>query len=203
MLLLVDKPSWISSFGMIKKIKRILPGKKIWHSWTLDPLATWLLIIATWNDTKKLTELIWLDKEYIANIDFSKTSDTWDIDYREKFEQLDQKDLKIPDIWEIKTILDTMIPNIELPLPAFSAKKIKWKKMYDLARSWQILQTNKLMKIYSYEIIDYTFPILKIKIKVWSWTYVRSIAYYLWTKLGLWWIIVALRRISIWDFSLE
>lgn len=203
MLLFVDKPTWITSFWVIRKIKRILPKIKIWHSWTLDPLASWLLILATWKDTKKLTNLIWLDKEYIATIDFSKNTDTWDIDYRQDFEQLDLDGLKVPTIEELTKILDSLIPQKEIPLPAFSAKKVWWKKMYDLAREWTILQTSKIMKIYSYEVIDYQFPILKIKFKVWSWTYIRSIAYWLWKQLWLWGILIWLRRISIWDYKLD
>jgi tRNA pseudouridine55 synthase len=41
MLIIVDKPIWISSFDVIRVLKRELWEKKIWHSWTLDPMASW------------------------------------------------------------------------------------------------------------------------------------------------------------------
>ena len=46
-------------------------------------MATGLMILALDDDTKNLTEIIGHDKSYIATIDFSKTTDTWDLEYRE------------------------------------------------------------------------------------------------------------------------
>ena len=62
MLIVVDKPKWVSSFDIIRVLKRELWEKKIWHNWTLDPLATVLMLIWTGDDTKRLNDLIWLDK---------------------------------------------------------------------------------------------------------------------------------------------
>lgn len=202
MLLAVDKPSWISSFDVIRALKVNLWEKKIWHSGTLDPMATGLLLIWTWKDTKKLWDLIWHDKTYETIIDFSKKSDTWDMDYREYFEELDTIWKKIS-VDEIKKKLDLIIPVWELPLTPFSAKRKNWKKLYELARKWEQIVENKLMKIYWYEILEYDFPILKLKLDVWSGTYIRSIWHRLWEQFGIWWILVSLRRIWIWDYKLD
>ena len=70
MLIVVDKPKWISSFDVIRVLKREISEKKIWHSWTLDPLATGLMLVWTGNDTKRLNDLIWLDKSYETMSDF-------------------------------------------------------------------------------------------------------------------------------------
>jgi tRNA U55 pseudouridine synthase TruB len=59
------------------------------------------------------------------------------------------------------------------------------------------------MKIYSYNIIDYTFPLLKIKFNVWSWTYIRSIGYRLGQQLNLWWALIQLERTKIWKIELD
>ena len=67
MLIVVDKPQWLSSFDIIRALKRELGEKKIWHSGTLDPMATGLLLIWTDKDTKKLHELTGLDKKYYHN----------------------------------------------------------------------------------------------------------------------------------------
>jgi tRNA pseudouridine55 synthase len=213
MLAIIDKPTWFTSFDVIRKLKKLYPKTKIWHSGTLDPLATWVLVIWIWKSTKKLWQIQWMWKEYEATIDFSKLSDTWDIDYWDeekyfeyKFENnwliIDWKKIIAPTLEEIQSKLDLIIPEYELPLPAFSAKKIDWKKSYDLARNWEILERKQIMRIYSYEIIDYSFPLLKVKIKVGSWTYIRSIAYWLWSQFNLGWILIQLRRTSIGDYSL-
>ena len=202
MLIAVDKPVWISSFDVIRVLKRELWEKKIWHSWTLDPMASGLMLIGTGDDTKRLNDLIWLDKSYETIIDFSKKSDTRDMWYRDYFEEIDVKWKEIP-LADIKLKLDSIIPEYELPLTPFSAKKKDWKKLYDLARKWEQIIENRLMKMYWYEILDYTFPTLRLKLDVWSWTYIRSIWHRLWQQFWLGWILTMLRRIRVWDYNLE
>jgi len=202
MLLIVDKPKWISSFDVIRALKRVLWEKKIWHSGTLDPMATWLLLIWTWNDTKKLNDLIWFDKSYKTTIDFSKKSDTRDMNYREYFEEINTE-WKEVSIEQIKEKLDSIIPEWKLPLTPFSAKKKDWKKLYELARNWNQIIENKTMKTYWYEILDYNFPTLKLKLDVWSWTYIRSIWHRLGEQFWLGGILTELRRIRVWEYDLN
>lgn len=218
MLIAVDKPRWISSFDIIRALKRELWEKKIWHSWTLDPIATWLLLIWTDKDTKKLHELTWLDKSYLTKINFSKMSDTRDLDYREYFEEykkgppslrgvggiiINNNLIQAPTVEQIKSKLDSIIPYWELPLTPFSAKKKNGKKLYELARQWIQKIENKTMKINWYKILDYNFPELKLELNVWSGTYIRSIWYWLWRQFWIGWILVELRRTSIWGYNLE
>ncbi|HMS90812.1 MAG TPA: hypothetical protein PKC87_01200 [Candidatus Absconditabacterales bacterium] len=217
MLLAVDKPARITSFDVIRIFKRHFPKQKIGHSGTLDPMATGLMILAFDKDTKKLTELIGLDKSYIATIDFSKLTDTWDMEIWEKiinYELYIKNGKKIgiemengmvesPTLGEIQRKLDKLIPEYELPLPAFSAKKIAGKKSYDEARAGTIREENKIMKIHSYEILNYDFPILQLKIRVGSGTYIRSIAYRLGQQLGMGGTLIQLRRTSIGNRDIE
>jgi len=93
--------------------------------------------------------------------------------------------VEAPTLAEITKKLDKLIPEYELPLPAFSAKKIAGKKSYDDAREGNIREENKVMKVLKYEILMYEFPLLQIKIDVGSGTYIRSIAYRLGKQLGM------------------
>ena len=104
---------------------------------------------------------------------------------------------------DIKSKLDSIIPEYELPLTPFSAKKKDWKKLYDLARKWEQIIENRLMKTYGYEVMDYNFPELKLRLDVGSWTYIRSIWYRLWQQFWLGWILTMLRRIRIWEYKLD
>lgn len=217
MFLAVDKPARITSFDVIRIFKRHFPKQKIWHSGTLDPMATWLMILALDKDTKKLTELIWLDKSYIATIDFSKLTDTRDMEFWENiitydlaikdgkkiWVEMENGTVEAPTLGEIQKQLDKLIPEYELPLPAFSAKKIAGKKSYDDARAGNIRKENKVMRVQKYEILRYDFPILQIKIAVGSGTYIRSIAYRLGQQLGMGGTLIQLRRISIGDRDIE
>ena len=217
MFLVVDKPARITSFDVIRIFRRHFPKQKMWHSGTLDPMATGMMILALDKDTKKLTELIWLDKSYIATIDFSKLTDTRDMEIREKitnFElrianwvvkwlEMESWSVEAPSLGEIQRKLDTLIPEYELPLPAFSAKKIDGKKSYADAREGTIRQENKMMKVQSYEILNYDFPTLQLKLNVGSWTYIRSIAYWLGQQLGLGWTLIQLRRTRIGNYDID
>ena len=49
---LIDKPLNVTSFDVIRILRKKLNIRKMWHTWTLDPLATGGLLIATWNYTK-------------------------------------------------------------------------------------------------------------------------------------------------------
>jgi tRNA pseudouridine55 synthase len=90
-----------------------------------------------------------------------------------------------------------------LPLTMFSAKKINWKKLYELAREWIDLNLNKKMKINSYEVLSYNFPKLKLKLNVWSWAYIRSVGYWLGQQFGLGGVLTMLRRTKVWLFELN
>ena len=72
-ILLIDKPAGISSFGVVAKVRGFLKAKcghkvKVGHTGTLDPFATGLLILLTGKMTKKSSEFLKLDKEYIATM---------------------------------------------------------------------------------------------------------------------------------------
>jgi len=205
MLLAVDKPHGISSFWAINKLKRLYPkNTKIWHSGTLDPFATGLMLIGVWSDTKKLTELTWLDKTYLATIDFSQDSDTRDLQYRDWIKPVDCKDaIHRVSLDQITEKLDTIVPSGMLPIPTFSAKKKDGKRSYDLARKGKAVEESKEMKIYSYKIIKYEFPLLELEVEVGSGTYIRSIAHRLGEQFGLGWILTALRRTKVWNYELK
>lgn len=202
MFFLVNKPKNVTSFDVVNKFKQIFIWEKVGHSGTLDPMATWLLIIAVWkNSTKHLWKFLWMDKEYITEIDFSLLTDTWDIDYCNTYKKLEN--LKKPSLKNIKEKLNLLIPEYELPLTMFSAKKRNWKKLYELARKGVDLKLKQTMKVNSYEILDYNFPILKLKLNVGSWTYIRSIWYWLWQQFWLWWTLTKLHRTKIWNIQMK
>ena len=217
MLLAVDKPKGITSYDAIRRLKRIYPKQKIWHSGTLDPLATGLLLIGVGKGTKLLTNLQWLDKIYIAEINFAKDSDTRDVDYRDWLTDYEIKQEKDKAIWIIKDkilvpaptqeqiiqILNSVVPSGILPLTPFSAKKKNGKKLYDLARAGKPVKIDKEMTINSFEIIKYDFPTLEVKFDVGSGTYIRSIAHRLWQQFKLWGILTGLRRLSIGKYKIE
>lgn len=180
-------------------------------------MATGLMILALDDATKKLTEIIWKDKSYIATIDFSKVTDTRDMEIREKITnyelrirdwkikwlEMENGSIEAPTLAEIEKKLQKLIPEYELPLPAFSAKKRAGKRSYHDAREWNIIEENKLMKTNGYEILSYDFPLLQLKLDVGSGTYIRSIAHRLGKELWLGGTLIQLRRTRIGDIDID
>lgn len=216
MFFLVNKPIWFTSFQIVNKFKNVFTNEKVWHAGTLDPMATWLLIIAVWRqNTKQLGKLLGLDKKYITKIDFSVETDTRDMDYHEKIEKfgIKNKDWQVflewkwwtlqsaPTLEQIEKKLSELIPEKNLPLTMFSAKKVKWKKLYELARKWEDLKLEKVMKVNNFKILKYEFPVLELELDVWSGTYIRSIGHWLGKEFELGGTLTYLHRTTIGPFA--
>ena len=207
MLLAIDKPHGRTSYDCIRYIKKQFPGQKIGHAGTLDPYATGLLIVAVWSDTKKLNYRLWQHKTYHTTIDLSQSSDTRDLQYRQKYQQYPLQDNGIvvdgkykiwPSLDEINSMLQSLIPQHFMPVPAFSAKKIKWAHSYDLARSGTLIQQHKMMTFDTIQVLSYHFPTIQLEVTVWSGTYIRSLAYRIGTQYEMGGLLTSLRRICIW-----
>ena len=110
---------------------------------------------------------------------------------------MEEKEYTKPTLEQIKEKLNTIVPLGLLPIPTFSAKKKDGKRSYDLARKGKAVEESKEMKIYSYKIIKYEFPLLELEIDVGSGTYIRSIAHRLGEQFGLGGILAALRRTKV------
>ncbi len=204
---LIDKPIGITSFDVLRKLKKILCIKKMWHTWTLDPLASGLLLVWVWNYTKLIPFFEKDTKEYEFKINLNWTTPSFDIeteiDYISVEKQQYFKDnLKIEDIKDILNKKFTWKIS-QLP-PKYSALKINWKKALDLVREWIDFELkSREVNIYNIEIISYNYPEIHLKALVSAWTYIRSIARDLGELLQTWWYITFLRRTKIWNLDLS
>lgn len=106
-------------------------------------------------------------------------SDTWDMGYREKYEEFPVESMKAPSLAQLEEKLQQLIPVYELPLPAFSAKKKEGKRLYELARKGKEISESRMMKFHQIDILEYNFPELRLRVEVGSGTYIRSLGYWL------------------------
>ena len=130
MILNIYKPKGITSFGVVKIVRKIISEKKVGHGGTLDPFAEGVLIVGTGKDTKKLKNITEDNKSYTASIKLGKTTDTLDP------EGVVTKKKKIPKLNDAKInkILNSFLGISMQTPPMFSAKKIGGIKLYELAR---------------------------------------------------------------------
>lgn len=204
-VLLFDKPEGVSSFGVVARVRRQLSQKvghkvKVGHTGTLDPFATGLLILLAGKATKKSNEFLKKDKTYEATICLGKTSTTGD----PEGEITEKSVAKIPTDQEVKDVVKSFIGEIGQKVPEFSAVKINGERAYKLARAGKEFETpTRKIKIYHIEMLDYTWPELKIRCEVSSGTYIRTLGEDIGEKLGTGGYLTALRRTKIDKFSVE
>lgn len=202
-ILIVDKEGGITSYDVIRKLKRIVgKGEKIGHAGTLDPFASGLLMILFGKATKLFDTMRGYEKVYEVEGEFGYSTDTQDITG-----EVVNKDEKksIPDLDVMRDVIEReLLGNILQIPPKYSAKKIKGEKAYDLARKGKEFELRPVeINVSQFEIYEYSFPYFKCKIKCSSGTYVRTLIYDLGIKLGTYAVTKALRRVSIGDFNVN
>lgn len=197
-ILLIDKPAEMTSFGVVARVRRVLTqqaGKKVkvGHTGTLDPFATGLMILVIGKECKNAGYYTKLDKVYEATFRLGQTSTTGD----PEGEITDVSD-KRPTREEVEEVLTRFTGEISQRPPIFSAIKINGQRAYKLARNGEEIEIpTRQVTIHSLELLDYTYPELKIRTHVSSGTYIRSLAVDIGEALGTQAYCTQLRRVSI------
>lgn len=198
--LLVDKEKGMTSFDVVRDVRRKFGVKKVGHSGTLDPLATGLLLIAMGEATKLLEYFVGCDKEYEVVGKFGFVSDTFDAD-GEIVKGLKEKEC---DRVEVEAELGAFVGDIEQVPPKYSALKINGKKAYELARAGQDVEMKvRNVRVGKFEILDFNWPEVKFAVQCSSGTYVRSLVHDLGARLGCGAYVQELRRISVGEFNVK
>lgn len=135
MFYLIDKPIGISSFDVIRRLRKSLNIRKMGHAGTLDPLATGLLIIATEKSTKLLSLLDTASKEYIFTVRFDGKTDSLDMDT--PLDPIDSSGFQPRTKKEIENHI--LSQKTQIP-PLYSALHIEGNRAYDLARAGKIFE---------------------------------------------------------------
>lgn len=203
---LIDKPVWITSFDILRNLRKKLNIKKMWHTWTLDPLATGLVLVAIGDYTKLIPYFEKDTKIYEFKINLNWTTPSFDTETEITYisEELQEKYKKELSLQEIEKIIKEKFSwKIKQLPPKYSALKVWWKKALDMVREWVSFELKEReVEIYEIEILSYNYPEIFLKAKVSAWTYIRSIANDLWNILWTWWYITYLRRTWIWNLDL-
>lgn len=200
-VLLVHKPVGISSFDVIRKLRRILGIRKIGHAGTLDPLASGLMIVGIQTGTKKLTEYLKKNKTYIAEILVGKSTTTGDLEGDVVNERYVEKgDFNSS---EIESDVLEMKGSHVLKVPLYSAIKVQGKALYAYARAGESPPyiPEKEMNILSIQYLDDyrsdNYHIVKVRIEVSSGSYIRTLGEEFGRRVGYPATLKSLYRVSI------
>lgn len=200
LILNIDKPKGITSFGVVSRIRKKLGIKKVGHCGTLDPIAEGVLIVLVGKATKRAEEFSGLDKKYRAVVRLGISTDTYD----NTGKVVKEHETANIDIQDVKRIIQQFSGEIEQIPPMFSAVKIGGKKLYKLARQGvEIERHPRKINIFSIELVDFQNPLLVIDVHCSKGTYIRSLADDIGKALGCGGCIESLTRLSAGDFSIE
>ena len=205
-ILYVNKPLEWTSFDVVNKIRwhltRALKIKKlkVGHAGTLDPLATGVMILCTGKATKRIEEFQYQTKEYIATLELGATTPSFDL------EQPVNERFPIEHI--TRELIDKVLPTFKGEIwqvpPMYSAVKVDGKRAYSYAREGlEIELKSKLLVIDVIEVLDFTLPMLKIRVVCSKGTYLRALARDIGEALGSGAHLTALERTRIGDIHLE
>lgn len=197
---LVDKPSGITSFDVIRILRSKFKTRKMGHAGTLDPLASGLLIVGVGKSTKNLGGILKKRKEYNAEIFLGRQTDTGDI----KGRVIEEKATKEYSKEKIEEALSSLVGENKFAVPAYSAVKISGKALYKYARNGETPKLPvRIMKVNKTQLKEYKHPFIKVAFEVESGVYIRVLAEELGSRLGTVATLSGLRRTSIGEFSVE
>jgi tRNA pseudouridine55 synthase len=196
-ILPVDKPTGITSFGVVARLRRHLAPGKIGHAGTLDPLATGLLLVLIGKATGLSEQLMAGTKVYDAVIRFGHSTTT---DDREgpplafgHWAHLDRETI-------LHALPEFSGPQLQAP-PRFCAKKSGGIPLYRHARAHRTVDTApREIVIHGLTLRQWSAPLLRLEIRCSKGTYVRSLARDLGQRLHCPAHLHALRRIGSGNF---
>ena len=201
-ILLINKEKGITSYDVIRRLKKVLPREqKIGHAGSLDPFATGLLIILLGKSTKLMEKILSLEKKYITTGEFGYSTDTQD-STGQKVDVSNLKEVSKEKLEEI--IKKNFVGEISQVPPQYSAKKIKGKKAYEYAREKiDVKLMPKDVTVYKFDIIDYSWPLVRFDVICSSGTYIRTLVNDLGKLTGVYATAVELERTRIGKFDLS
>jgi tRNA pseudouridine55 synthase len=197
--LLIDKPAGITSHDVVNHVRRATGVRRVGHGGTLDPFATGLLIIGVGREaTRELSAFLGCDKEYEATMVLGAVSDTQDRDGKITATSA----APLPSSEQLKLVLNSFLGKQKQIPPMYSAKKIRGKKLYELARAGQkIDRLPTEITIQAIELLSYNPPQATFRVRCSAGTYVRTLAHDMGQALGCGAYLIELRRTKIGEFS--
>ncbi len=197
-LLLVNKPVGISSFDVIRALRRITHWRKIGHAGTLDPAASGLMLMLFGQACKQAQTFTKLDKRYQAEVTLGATSSTGD---REG--ELTSVSDNVPSQDEVEAALAQLTGEISQTPPAYSAIKINGQEAYKRVRAGETVDMpSRIVQVYENHLLGYTYPVVQLECQVSSGTYIRTLAADLGDLLQTGAYLSALVRTEVGDYSL-
>jgi tRNA pseudouridine55 synthase len=196
----VIKPEGLTSFDVVRQIRKWTHCRKVGHTGTLDPKASGLLLICTGKATKQFDQLVALEKVYRGVIELGITTETDDSEGK----VIESKPVPEFTEGEILSTLKLFEGEIEQIPPMYSALKHKGQPAYRLARKGRKVQLSpRTVNVKEIRLIQWKHPQIEIEVICSRGTYIRAIARDVGDKLGVGAYLKSLERIRIGQYCTD
>ncbi len=198
--LVIDKPKGKTSHDVVDAVRHLAGFRQIGHLGTLDPLATGVLVLLLGRATRLVQFYAGRRKRYTAGFRFGFATDTYDSDG----EAQGPDAAPLLDPAELEKLAAERVGRFEQIPPSFSAKKIKGRPAYELARKKQAVELKPVeVELYEYRLQEIEANIARFVIECSSGTYIRSLAHEMGQKIGCGAHLAEITRTAVGEFSLE
>jgi tRNA pseudouridine55 synthase len=198
-VLVVDKPSGITSHDVVAVARRALGERAIGHTGTLDPMATGVLPLAIGKATRLVRFLTASDKDYDAVIRFGRATDTYDVTGTTTAESPMR-----PTRTAVEFGLLALSGTYDQIPPPYSAKKVDGRRAYAMARRDQSVELKAVpVTVSRAALTAFDDDTLAVSITCTAGFYVRSFAHELGRMLGCGACLEALRRTRSGEFTID
>ncbi|MBX4265369.1 tRNA pseudouridine(55) synthase TruB [Clostridium estertheticum] len=198
-ILNVFKPTGITSFDVVRLIRKISKVKKVGHAGTLDPEASGVLPVCIGKATKAIDYIMGDFKIYETELKLGVITDTYDREGK----ILKESEVN-SGVDEIMLVINSFIGEIKQVPPMYSALKVNGKKLYELARAGiEVEREARPITIYDINITDIKLPYIKFTVKCSKGTYIRSLCYDIGEKLKCGGMMWNLQRTATGQFHID
>jgi len=193
-LILLDKPSGITSNQALQIVKRLFKARKAGHTGSLDPLASGLLPICMGEATKISAFLLDADKHYWVSCKIGERTTTGDAEGQ----VLGQRPIDSVDADKVAQVLSGFRGPIEQIPPMYSAVKHQGQRLYKLARQGlEVERKPRAVTIHELELLRFEPPYFEIDVRCTKGTYVRTLVEDIGEVLGCGAYVADMRRLGV------
>jgi tRNA pseudouridine55 synthase len=198
--LVIDKPQGKTSHDVVDAVRHLAGMRQIGHLGTLDPLATGVLVLLLGRATRLVQFYNGRRKRYTAAFRFGFATDSYDSDG-----EAQGPDTPVPlDAAVLKKFASEKIGRFAQMPPAFSAKKIRGRPAYELARNKERVELKAVeVELYEYRLTGIEGNLARFVIECSSGTYIRSLAHEIGQQAGCGAHLAEIKRTAVGEFSIE
>ena len=196
----IFKPKGMTSFDVVREVKKICKIKKVGHTGTLDPEAMGVLPVCIGRATKIIDYIMDSEKVYEVEFKLGIKTTTYDLEG----EILEERDTSKLNDSEILDVIRSFIGEYSQVPPMYSALKQNGVRLYELARKGiEVEREGRNITIYNIEDIKINNPYISMKVTCSKGTYIRSLCFDIGEKLGVFAAMTQLERTKTSSFTKE